>query len=107
MIRSEDGIDCGAWTGLSPSRLVLPLDTHLERVARALGWTKRRSPSWAMAVEVTARLKDLDPDDPTRFDFALSRLGILGLLPATGGSLRLAQVLAAMERAASSAAPGP
>jgi uncharacterized protein (TIGR02757 family) len=107
MIRGEDGIDCGAWTGLSPSRLVLPLDTHLERVARALRWTERRSPSWAMAVEVTARLRELDADDPTRFDFALSRLGILGLLPAHGGSLRLAQVLAAMDRATSGAALGP
>jgi len=54
---------------------------------------------------VTARLRELDPADPTRYDFALSRLGILGLLPARDGSLRLAQVLKAMDRATSSAAP--
>jgi uncharacterized protein (TIGR02757 family) len=106
MIRKEDGLDCGAWTGLPASRLVLPLDTHLERVARALRWTERRSPSWKMALEVTARLRELDPSDPTRFDFALSRLGILGLLPAKGGALRPRQVLAAIDRAASSAATG-
>lgn len=107
MIRKEDGLDCGTWSGLSPSRLVLPLDTHLERVARALRWTDRRSPSWKMAVEVTARLREMDPEDPTRYDFALSRLGILGLLPAREGSLRLGQVLAAMDRATSAPASGP
>ena len=87
MVRPEDGVDCGIWSRVSPSRLVLPLDTHLLRVARALGWTRRKSASWPMALEVTARLRALDPADPTRFDFALSRLGILGLLDAPGGRL--------------------
>jgi len=100
MIRGEDGLDCGTWSGLAPSRLVLPLDTHLERVSRALRLTERRTPSWKMAVEVTVRLRELDPEDPTRYDFALSRLGILGLLPSRGRRLGLAQVLEAMDRAA-------
>lgn len=87
MVRPDDGVDCGIWSRISPSRLVLPLDTHLLRVARALGWTRRKSVGWPMALEVTARLRALDPADPTRFDFALSRLGILGLLAAPGGRL--------------------
>jgi len=87
MVRPDDGVDCGVWTRISPSRLVLPLDTHLLRVVRALGWTKRRSAGWPMALEATARLRALDPADPVRFDFALSRLGILGLLDAKGGRL--------------------
>jgi uncharacterized protein (TIGR02757 family) len=87
MVRPDDGVDCGIWSRVSPSRLVLPLDTHLLRVARALGWTRRKNASWMMALEVTARLRALDPADPTRFDFALSRLGILGLLDAPGGRL--------------------
>jgi uncharacterized protein (TIGR02757 family) len=87
MVRPDDGVDCGLWTRVSPSRLVLPLDTHLVRVARALGWTKRKTPGWPMALEVTERLRRLDPADPTRFDFALCRLGILGLLDAPGGRL--------------------
>jgi uncharacterized protein (TIGR02757 family) len=98
MVRPEDGVDCGVWRSVSPSRLVLPLDTHLIRVVRALGWTRRASPGWPMALEATARLRRLDPADPVRFDFALSRLGILGLLPAKGGRLsrrRIADVLAA------------
>jgi uncharacterized protein (TIGR02757 family) len=87
MVRPDDGVDCGVWTSLSPSRLVLPLDTHLLRVVRALRWTRRKSPSWAMALEATAKLRLLDPADPIRFDFALSRLGILGRLDAPGGRL--------------------
>lgn len=87
MVRPDDGVDCGVWTRVSPSRLVLPLDTHLLRVVRALGWTRRKNASWPMALEATARLRVLDPSDPVRFDFALSRLGILGLLAAPGGRL--------------------
>jgi len=85
MVRPDDGVDCGVWTRVSPSRLVLPLDTHLLRVVRALSWTRRKSAGWPMALEATARLRALDPADPIRFDFALSRLGILGLLHAPGG----------------------
>jgi uncharacterized protein (TIGR02757 family) len=87
MVRPDDGVDCGVWTRVSPSRLILPLDTHLLRVVRALRWTARKSAGWPMALEVTARLRGLDPADPIRFDFALSRLGILGLLNAPGGRL--------------------
>ena len=87
MVRPDDGVDCGVWTRVSPSRLVLPLDTHLLRVVRALSWTRRKSAGWPMALEATARLRALDPADPIRFDFALSRLGILGLLHASGGRL--------------------
>lgn len=81
MVRPDDGVDCGVWRGLPPRRLVVPLDTHLLRIAGALGWSRRRSPGWRMALEVTACLRRLDPDDPVRFDFALSRLGILGEMP--------------------------
>jgi len=87
MVRPDDGVDCGVWSRVSPSRLVIPLDTHLLRVVRALGWTQRKSAGWPMALEATARLRALDPADPIRFDFALSRLGILGLLDAPGGRL--------------------
>lgn len=87
MVRADDGVDCGVWSRVSPSRLVLPLDTHLQRVVAALGWTRRRTPGWPMALEATEHLRLLDPLDPVRFDFALSRLGILGLLRATNGRL--------------------
>lgn len=96
MVRPDDGVDCGVWTRVSPSRLVLPLDTHLLRVVRALGWTARKSAGWRMALEATARLRSLDPADPIRFDFALSRLGILGLLDAPGGRLSARSVRRAL-----------
>jgi len=96
MVRPDDGVDCGVWRRVSPSRLVLPLDTHLLRVVRALGWTARKSAGWPMALEATARLRSLDPADPIRFDFALSRLGILGLLDAPGGRLSARSVRRAL-----------
>jgi uncharacterized protein (TIGR02757 family) len=105
MVRPDDGVDLGAWPRVSPSRLVLPLDVHLQRVARALGWTRRRSPSWAMALEVTEHLRRLDPADPTRFDFALCRLGILGRMRARNGRVGRRAVLEAIDAIAPLEAP--
>jgi uncharacterized protein (TIGR02757 family) len=79
--RPADGIDLGLWRRVSPARLVVPLDTHVARIARYIGLTRRRQPSWLMATEVTARLRRLDPADPVRYDFAICRLGILDRCP--------------------------
>ena len=81
MVRPADGIDLGLWDFLQPSQLLLPLDTHTARLSRLLGLTDRKSASWKMAEEVTGVLRKLDPQDPVRFDFALSRLGILKICP--------------------------
>jgi uncharacterized protein (TIGR02757 family) len=80
MIR-DDGVDTGAWKGEDPSRLLLPLDTHLSRITRALGLLRRKTDGWGAVVEVTEALRQLDPADPVRYDFALCRLGILDLCP--------------------------
>lgn len=77
MARTE-APDLGRWTHLDPADLVIPLDTHVMRVAGFLGLTARRTPGWATAEEVTAALRALDPRDPVRFDFALAHLGISG-----------------------------
>lgn len=83
MVRGPDGVDLGAWRGLvSPAALVVPLDTHVHRVARCLGLTRRADASWRTAEEVTAALRRIDPDDPVRFDFALCHLGMSGACPA-------------------------
>lgn len=83
MVRGPDAVDLGAWRGLVPrSALVVPLDTHVHRVARCLGLTRRRDASWRTAEEITAGLRRLDPDDPVRFDFALCHLGMSGACPA-------------------------
>ncbi|MBW1880446.1 MAG: TIGR02757 family protein, partial [Deltaproteobacteria bacterium] len=73
-----EGIDLGLWDSLPPSALVVPLDTHVLRIARLVGLTRRRDGSWRTAAEITANLRLLDPDDPVRFDFALAHLGISG-----------------------------
>ncbi len=81
MVRKDDGLDTGLWKRVEPSKLVIPLDTHIARISRNLGLTERKTPGWPMAEEITGALKALDPDDPVRYDFALSRLGILEECP--------------------------
>jgi len=73
--------DLGQWTSLSPSTLVIPLDTHVARVSRFIGLTSRATPDGRMAQEITTALARLDAADPLRYDFALSHLGILGDCP--------------------------
>jgi uncharacterized protein (TIGR02757 family) len=75
MIRPADGVDLGLW-GISPSELVIPVDTHVHRISRHLGLTNRRTASWATAEEITASLRRFDPEDPVKYDFALCHLGV-------------------------------
>jgi uncharacterized protein (TIGR02757 family) len=83
MVRGPDAVDLGAWSGLVPrAALVVPLDTHVHRVARCLGLTRRRDASWRTAEEITAALRRIDPEDPVRYDFALCHLGMSGACPA-------------------------
>lgn len=76
VVRPADGIDLGLWPMVSPRQLVIPVDRHIERIGRLLGLTARRSPDWRMALEITAGLRRLAPDDPTRYDFSICHLGI-------------------------------
>lgn len=78
MIRDRD-IDFGIWQGIPQNRLVIPLDTHIARIAKCLGLTRRVAADWKMAVDITNSLKEFDPDDPIRYDFALCHQGISGL----------------------------
>jgi uncharacterized protein (TIGR02757 family) len=82
MVRGPDAVDLGLWRAVPASALVVPLDTHVHRVARALGLTARRDASWRTAEEITASLRRVDPDDPVRYDFALCHLGMSGACPA-------------------------
>jgi uncharacterized protein (TIGR02757 family) len=77
MVRGPDGVDFGLWD-VPAEALVVPLDTHVHRIGRFVGLTARKDLSWKTAEDVTARLRQLDPGDPVRFDFALSHLGISG-----------------------------
>ncbi len=77
MARPKDGLDLGLWNQICPSKLIIPLDTHIHQIGRFLGLTHRASGDWKTAVQITESLRRIDPKDPVRFDFALSRLGIL------------------------------
>ena len=70
MVRREPP-DFGLWTEVSPRRLLMPVDTHVENMSRAIGLTRRKSRNWKMAEEITASLAAIDPGDPVKYDFAL------------------------------------
>ena len=72
-----DAIDLGVWTHVSPSRLIVPLDTHVIRLGQCLRLTRYKSPGWKMAAEITASLRAIDSGDPVRFDFSLCHLGMM------------------------------
>jgi uncharacterized protein (TIGR02757 family) len=80
MVR-KDALDLGIWTGIPPSKLVIPLDTHIARLGKKLGLTARNAPDWKMAIEITESLRAFDPDDPTKYDFALCTIGKLQACP--------------------------
>lgn len=77
MVR-RDAVDPGGWAVGMESKLVMPLDTHMFRLARAMGLTTRKTADLRAALEVTERFRFLRPEDPVRYDFALTRLGIRG-----------------------------
>lgn len=81
MVRPKDGIDFGLWKEIPPGKLIIPLDTHIVRISRYLGLTRRKSPDWKMAKEITESLKEFDPLDPLKYDFGLCHLGISGACP--------------------------
>jgi uncharacterized protein (TIGR02757 family) len=76
MVR-RDAIDLGVWSKVSPSRLIVPLDTHVIRLGRCLKLTGYTSPGWKMAVDITNSLRQFDSQDPVRFDFALCHVGMM------------------------------
>jgi uncharacterized protein (TIGR02757 family) len=77
MVRQDDkGVDFGLWRQIRPSQLVCPCDLHVDRVARKLGLITRKSTDWLTALELTENLRQLDSQDPVRYDFALFGLGI-------------------------------
>jgi uncharacterized protein (TIGR02757 family) len=75
MVR-RDALDLGVWRRVSPSQLVVPLDTHVIRVGRMLRLTSYKSPGWRMARDITASLRRFDPDDPVKYDYSLCHLGM-------------------------------
>ena len=76
MVRT-DGVDLGLWRGVRPADLMMPLDVHVVAYARRFGLTKRKAQDWKMAEEITAFFRRLCPEDPLRYDFAISHYGMM------------------------------
>jgi uncharacterized protein (TIGR02757 family) len=76
MVRS-DAVDPGLWSEVSPEMLIVPLDTHMYRISRTFGFTRRRTADLRTAREATEGFRRISPRDPVKYDFALTRLGIL------------------------------
>ena len=78
MVRSnEKGVDFGLWKNISSSQLLIPLDVHVERVARKFSMLEREKTDWKTVIELTENLRQFDPNDPVKYDFALFGIGIL------------------------------
>ncbi len=75
MVR-RDEVDPGGWDEVPASKLIVPLDTHMHRISLQLGLTKRKQANLRTACEITAAFRSIEPEDPVRYDFALTRLGI-------------------------------
>lgn len=75
MVRSDD-VDPGGWKNVPASKLIVPVDTHMHRVCRLLGITTRKQVDMGTAMEITKAFRTIAPEDPVRYDFPLTRLGI-------------------------------
>jgi len=75
MVR-RDEVDPGGWDCVSPAKLIVPLDTHMYCIGRALKLTNRKQANMNTALEITQAFKKFSPTDPVKYDFALTRLGI-------------------------------
>jgi uncharacterized protein (TIGR02757 family) len=72
----KKGVDFGLWKKIPASLLMCPLDVHSGNVARKLGLLQRKQNDWKAVEELTANLRQFDPEDPVKYDFALFGLGV-------------------------------
>lgn len=81
MVRDDGrGVDLGLWKSIPSSALYLPLDVHTASMGRALGLLERKQNDWKAVEEITSSLREFDPRDPVKYDFALFAAGIDGFL---------------------------
>lgn len=78
MVRSDNkGVDFGIWKNVSPVQLVCPIDVHVARVAYRFNLLQRNQIDWTAGLELTSNLRQLNPADPVKYDFALFGLGVV------------------------------
>lgn len=76
MVRKNSPVDIGIWDFIPPSELFIPLDVHVGNISRELGLLERRQNDSKAVFEITSKLKEFDPDDPVKYDFALFGYGV-------------------------------
>jgi len=77
--KDEQGVDFGLWETIKPAQLLIPLDVHVDKVARRLGLIDRKQTDWLTVLELTRKLQQFDAEDPVKYDFALFGMGVLGI----------------------------
>ncbi|MFN8285249.1 MAG: TIGR02757 family protein [Chitinophagales bacterium] len=78
MVRKDKyGVDFGIWKKIKPAELLIPLDVHVDRIARKLGLIKSKQTNWQTVLELTDALKTFDPNDPVKYDYALFGISVL------------------------------
>ena len=78
MVRDDNkGVDFGIWKKIKPSQLLMPLDVHVDRIARKYKLLTRKQTDWKSVLELTENVRKMDPTDPVKYDFALFGLGVM------------------------------
>jgi uncharacterized protein (TIGR02757 family) len=76
MVRDDD-VDTGLWKSIEKAKLIIPVDVHMSRLCKIMGLYDRKTVSLSVATEITKSFAEIEPADPVKYDFALSRIGIV------------------------------
>ncbi len=76
MVRDDD-VDTGLWKSIDKARLIVPVDVHMSRLCKILGFYNQKAVSLRTAVQITQGFAEIEPADPVKYDFSLSRVGIV------------------------------
>ena len=76
MVRDDD-VDTGQWKSIDKAKLIVPIDVHMGRLCKILGFHNKKTASLSTAVQITECFAEIEPADPAKYDFALSRIGIV------------------------------
>jgi len=76
MVRDDD-VDTGLWKSIDKAKLIVPIDVHMSRLCKILGLYSRKTVSLSTAMEITEGFTRIEPTDPAKYDFSLSRIGIV------------------------------
>lgn len=69
-------VDLGIWNFIPTSELLIPMDVHVARLSRKMELLHKKTNTIKTVKELTSRLKEFDPDDPVKYDFAIFGKGI-------------------------------